>query len=71
MSAFLLAGYMPPVSVVYVPDPKAPMVGWKCPTDRQFIAHTNPARHLDSGRSESGSLDQRGPATENRLGNFA
>ena len=42
MSAFLLAGCAPPVSVVYVPDPKAPMAGWKCPSDRQFIAHTNP-----------------------------
>ena len=36
------AGCAPPVSVVYVPDPKAPIAGWNCPTDRQFIAHTNP-----------------------------
>jgi hypothetical protein len=40
--AILLAGCAPPVSVAYVPDPKAPMAGWKCPDDRQFIAHTNP-----------------------------
>ncbi|HKD67235.1 MAG TPA: hypothetical protein VKB84_10380 [Candidatus Binataceae bacterium] len=38
----VLAGCVPPASVVYVPDPKAPIAGWKCPTDRQFIAHTNP-----------------------------
>lgn len=42
LSAFLLAGCAPPVSVVYVPDPSAPMAGWKCPAGRQFIAHTNP-----------------------------
>jgi hypothetical protein len=40
--ALLLAGCAPPVSVVYVPDPAAPMAGWKCPSDRQFVAHTNP-----------------------------
>ncbi len=28
--------------MVYVPDPKAPIAGWKCPSDRRFIAHTNP-----------------------------
>ena len=38
----LLAGCVPPASVVYVPDPNAPIAGWKCPNDRQFIAHTNP-----------------------------
>jgi len=38
----LLAGCVPPVSVVYVPDPSAPIAGWKCPSDKQFIAHTNP-----------------------------
>jgi hypothetical protein len=42
ISAVLLARCAPPVSVVYVPDPKAPIAGWKCPSDRQFIAHTNP-----------------------------
>ncbi len=40
-SAVLLAGCAPPVSVVYVPDPTAPIAGWKCPSDRRFIAHTN------------------------------
>jgi hypothetical protein len=40
--AILVAGCVPPVSVVYVPDPNAPIPGWKCPSDRQFIAHTNP-----------------------------
>jgi hypothetical protein len=38
----LLASCVPPVSVVYVPDPAAPIAGWKCPSDRQFIPHTNP-----------------------------
>jgi len=42
MLASLLAGCVPPASVVYVPDPHAAMAGWKCPGDRQFIAHTNP-----------------------------
>ncbi len=37
-----MAACAPPVSVVYVPDPAALMAGWKCPADRQFIAHTNP-----------------------------
>ena len=40
--AALMAGCVPPASVVYVPDPNAPIAGWKCPNDRQFIAHTNP-----------------------------
>jgi len=39
---FLIAGCAPPVSVVYVPDPAAPIPGWKCPSDRRFAAHTNP-----------------------------
>jgi hypothetical protein len=38
----VLAGCVPPVSVVYIPDPNAPIAGWKCPSDQQFIAHTNP-----------------------------
>jgi len=42
MTAVVVAGCAPPVSVVYIPDPKAPIAGWKCPADRQFIAHTNP-----------------------------
>jgi hypothetical protein len=42
MACLLLAGCVPPASVVYVPDPSAPIAGWKCPSDRQFIAHTNP-----------------------------
>lgn len=42
ISIFLFTGCAPPVSVVYVPDPSAPIAGWKCPSDRQFIAHTNP-----------------------------
>jgi len=37
-----VASCVPPVSVVYVPDPSAPIAGWKCPSDRQFIPHTNP-----------------------------
>ncbi len=42
MSIFIFPRCAPPVSVVYVPDPSAPIAGWKCPSDRQFIAHTNP-----------------------------
>jgi hypothetical protein len=37
-----LAGCVPPASVVYIPDPTAPIAGWKCPSDRQFVAHMNP-----------------------------
>lgn len=42
LAGVVLAGCVPPVSVVFVPDPGAPIAGWKCPSDRQFIAHTNP-----------------------------
>jgi hypothetical protein len=42
MASVVLAGCVPPASVVYVPDPSAPIAGWKCPSDRQFIPHTNP-----------------------------
>lgn len=42
LAGVVLTGCVPPVSVVYIPDPNAAIAGWKCPSDRQFIAHANP-----------------------------
>jgi len=40
--ALCVSGCTPPASVAYLPDPTLASPGWRCPSDRKFIAHVNP-----------------------------